>query len=115
MYENAKPISPQCAKLGIYSACYVPKRKLHTLQCKAINRNLNSDEVARGKISYLDIFEDHIKQKEVTELFSKLLNIKKTMTENSLPTIMDPSTLSDLVLKTSYNLHGCTVNYSSGK
>ena len=82
----------------------------HTLQCKAINRNLNSDEVARGKISYLDIFEDHIKQKEVTALFSKLLNIKKTVTENSQPTIMVPSSLS-----VCYNLHDCTVNYSSGK
>ena len=51
-------------------------------QCKAISRNLNSDEVARGKISYMDIYEDHLKQKEVTSLFSKLLNIKKTMTEN---------------------------------
>ena len=85
------------------------------LSLQSNRQKQNSDDVARGKISYMDIYEDHLKQKEVTALFSKLLNIKKTMTEKSQPTILDPSTSSDLVLKTSYNLHDCTVNYSSGK
>ena len=44
----------------------------HILQCKAISRKLNSHEVARGKISYMDIYEDHLKQKKFTALFSKL-------------------------------------------
>ena len=87
----------------------------HLLQCKAIARNLNSDEVARGQISYMDIYGDHNKQKAATALLSKLVNIKKTMTENSQPSALDPSTLSDLVLKFSYDLHDCIVDYSSGK
>ena len=87
----------------------------HILSCKALSKNLNSDEVTRSKISYLDIFEDHIKQKEVTTLISNLLNIKKTMTQNSQQTTIDPSILSNLMLKTSYNLHDCIDDYSSGK
>ena len=74
--------------------------------------------MAIGEISYMDIFGDHKKQKAATALLSKLVNIKKTMTENSQPSAMDPSTLSDqsdLVLKFSYDIHDNIVDYSSGK
>ena len=63
----------------------------------------------------MDIYGDHNKQKAATALLSKLVNIKKTITENSQPSALDPSTLSDLVLKFSYDLHDCIVDYSSGK
>ena len=79
----------------------------HSLQCKAIRRKLSSVEVVRGQILYMDVYVDHINQMEVTAVFSKLIDIKKTMSENCPPTLMDP--------KTSYILHSCTVNYSSGK
>ena len=87
----------------------------HVLQCDALNSKLESDEVATGKISYEDIYDNHIKQKEVTTLFSKLISIKKTMAENNDKNIMDPSTLSYEVLKTSYYLQHSIVNYSFGK
>ena len=87
----------------------------HVLQCNTLNSKLESDEVATGKISYQDIFGNHIKQKEVTTLFSKLISIKKTMAENNDKNIMDPSTLSYEVLKTSYYLQPSIVNYSFGK
>ena len=45
---------------------------LHSLQFKAISRNFKSAEVARGQISYMDIYQDHLKQKQVTALFSIL-------------------------------------------
>ena len=87
----------------------------HVLQCDALNSKLESNDVATGKISYEDIYDNHIKQKEVTTLFSKLLSIKKVMTEDYDTNKMDPSTLSFEVLKTSYSLQPCIVNYSSGK
>ena len=74
-----------------------PDDQPHSLQCKAIRRKLSSVEVVRGQILYMDDYEDHLKQTKVTAVFS----------ENCPPTLMDP--------KTSYILHNCTVNYSSGK
>ena len=63
----------------------------------------------------MDIYGDQYKQKAVTALFSKLVDIKRRLTEDSQPPALDPNTLSDLVLKFSYDLHDCIVDYSSGK
>ena len=58
---------------------------------------------------YEDILGDHLKQKIIISLFTKLLDIRKTIEEEN----SDPSNLDGL-LKTSYNVHDCIVNYSSG-
>jgi hypothetical protein len=64
-----------------------------------------------GQVNYDDIFGDVHKQKVVVNLFTRLLDIRKTMTQQDTP---DPS-ISDQMLKNSYNLHHCIVNSSSGK
>ena len=87
----------------------------HILQCNTLNSKLETEELATGEISYQDIYGNHIRQKEVTSLFSKLLSIKKKFDEKDDQNIKDPSTLSTEVLKTSYNLQPSIVNFSSGK
>ena len=91
-----------------------PDDQPHILQCTPLSDQLKSIELSMKKVEYSDIYSDPHKQKEVTVMISKLIDIKKKLIESKQKLEMDPSTLSDQVLKTSYNLH-CTVNYSFGK
>ena len=83
----------------------------HILRCKVLNAQLDGEEVMSGQVNYDDIFGDVHKQKVVVNLFTRLLDIRKTMTQQDTP---DPS-ISDQMLKNSYNLQHCFVNSSSGK
>ena len=82
----------------------------HILQCKGLLDRLKSNELVQENIQYSDIFKNPRKQKNTTSLISKLLDIKKTLMNET-----DPSTLQCQVLETSYNLQTCIVSYSSGK
>ena len=55
------------------------------LTCKVISQYHNSDSVTQEKVQYDDIFSDNIqKQKQITELFEKLLDIRDRLM-SSLP------------------------------
>ena len=82
----------------------------HILHCKGLKNRLKSNELVQENIQYSDIFKNPSKQKNITSLFSKLLDIKKTLMIET-----DPSTLQCQVLETSYTLQTCIVSYSSGK
>ena len=55
----------------------------HILQCKTLNSKLSSEELAQGLVKYEDIYGDHLKQKVIVTIFSELLDIRKTMAEDS--------------------------------
>ena len=81
-----------------------PDDQKHVLQCKVLSDQLKSDEMVINKISYDDIFKGPTNQKNITSLFSKLLEIKKKSGSTN------PSTLHCQALKTSYDLPLCIVN-----
>ena len=83
----------------------------HILQCKTLNSKLSSEEIAPGLVKYEDIYGDHLKQKVIVTIFSKLLDIRKTMAEDSQQNTSDPS-ISAEMLEISYNLQPCIVNFS---
>ena len=61
-------------------------------------------------VKYSDIFEeDTRKQKVIVNLYENLLKIRKQLLENT----NNPS-ISDGMLKKSFNLHPCIVNFSFG-
>ena len=84
----------------------------HILQCKVINSILRSTEIVQEKVEYNDIFKDIKKQKAIVSIFSKLLEIRKNLKNQE--NLANPSIL-DKMLKKSYNLQTCIVNFSFGK
>jgi hypothetical protein len=85
------------------------------LECKVFGERVNTKKVTRNKVVYEDIFDDdHMKQKEVTEIFMELLDIRDELKEESQLKELDPCTLSR-VLRNSDDLPNCIDNYSSGK
>lgn len=82
----------------------------HILLCKVLQSKLKSEQLARGQVTYSDAFSNHFKQKEFITLFRKMWTIREKLLEEQQ---CDPST-AELVLKNSYNLPQCIVNYSSG-
>ena len=86
----------------------------HILRCKVLHAQLAGEEFVSGEVKYEDILRDVYKQKVVVTLFRKLLDIRKTMAQNRQQETPDPS-ISDQMLKNSYNLHHSIVNSSSGK
>ena len=85
----------------------------HIMRCKPVNSKLKSQDVTRGLAKYEDIYGDPHKQKVISVLFKQLLDIRKTMVEDNRQNTLDPS-ISAEMLKTSYDLQPCIVNYSSG-
>ena len=86
--------------------------QIHLLHCKPLNDVLKSNDIITDDVNYNDLFSEHRKQKVITTLFAKLLKIRKQIIENPENTT-NPSNLDGL-LRSSYNLQSCIVNYSSG-
>ena len=78
-----------------------------------MNSFLNSEEVTKDSVKYNDVFGDHHRQKVVVTIFEKLLNIRKTLTEEKLRNKTNPSTPSRM-LKNCYNVQPSIVNLSFG-
>ena len=75
----------------------------HVLECKVLRKNLKSEELVKNKISYEDIFNDTEKQKNVTALFMKLLQLKNILNgEEDYPSTLQSFNCE--VLKNGYNL-----------
>ena len=85
--------------LCIFCSEKKPDDQKHLLECKGLIKHLKSEKLVQKKIDYSDIYEDTLKQKNVTALFSELLKVKKELTES-----YHPSTSCPEVLKTSYNV-----------
>ena len=86
--------------------------QIHLLHCKPLNDVLKSNDIITDDVNYNDLYSEHRKQKVITTLFAKLLKIRKQIIENPENTT-NPSNLDGL-LRSSYNLQSCIVNYSSG-
>ena len=64
--------------------------------------------------TYNDLFEDTQKQKEITVLFSRLLDIRETLVDEDLVKMTNPSSSAEM-LKSNDNLPRCIVQCSFGK
>ena len=82
----------------------------HMLECKELNKHVLSDELAKHKVRYSDIFEDTEKQKEITSLFSKLLQIRNDKTINPSTPQYCAGSAEDL-----QDLHECIDSMGFGK
>ena len=85
----------------------------HIINCEVLKKLIKSREVVIENCIYDDIFADHQKQKRITHLFYKFLEIRNNLLDENL-SIRDPSTLAE-VLRRNDNLHNCIVRYSFGK
>ena len=53
---------------------------LFMLTCSVLQNNLHSEKVSRQKVQYEDIFSpDIVKQKQVTELYIQLIEIREKL------------------------------------
>ena len=86
----------------------------HILECDVLKNKLESREVANSKVVYEDIFGDHLKQKEATHLFAKLIKIRDSLVDKDLRWKPAPSTSSEM-LEEYDNLHASIVHNPSGK
>ena len=86
----------------------------HLLECAELRKMFNNEDISRNKSVYQDIFADHTKQKEITHLLSKLIDVRNELLDKNLCKVRDPS-ISGEVLEDSVNLLDCIVHYSSGK
>ena len=86
----------------------------HLLLCTVLNTRMKSKEAANHKVVYGDIFADHLKQKEATHLFSKLMKIRNSLLDKNLCKVTAPS-ISAEMLEDSDDLLDSTVHYLSGK
>ena len=84
----------------------------HMLGCKKLGKYLKRKTVTKDKIEYQDIFGNVEKQKQITQIFIELLEIRKNLEEDQ-DKRLDPSTA--LVLRNSLDLHTSIDNYSFGK
>ena len=57
----------------------------HVLECKILNKHCKSEKLVKNKILYEDIFEDTNKQKNITDLFMQLLQIKNALSKEDYP------------------------------
>ena len=86
----------------------------HILDCSVLKNKLVSKEAANNKVVYEDIFEDYLRQKEVTHLFAKLLKIRNSLLDINLCWIPAPSTSAEM-LEDHDILHTSIIHNSSGK
>ena len=85
----------------------------HLMRCSVIQDNFDTEEIANKQIKYDDIFSENIvKQKEITSLFLILFKIRNEIQENQNSQPAPSNT--DVMLRTSNNLHDCIVYLSSG-
>ena len=84
----------------------------HMLECKELNKHVLSNELAKQQVKYSDIFENTEKQKEITCLFSKLLQIRSDKTINNYPSTPQYGVGSAEDLQ---DLHECIDSMSFGK
>ena len=85
----------------------------HMLNCEIIRKNLKSTEVIEEKYEYEDIFKDVWKQKIITQVFKKVIEIREQFKDQTEPGAPDLCTVP--VLVNSADLHSCIDGYLSRK
>ena len=85
----------------------------HMLQCNVIRKNLRSTKVVEEKYEYEDLFKDVRKQKLITEVFTKTIEIRNKLKDETEREASDLCTLP--VLVNSSDLHDCIDGYLSRK
>ena len=55
------------------------------VECTELKKEIKSDNLVQQKIVYEDIFMDTFRQKNITTLFTQLVNIKKSKIEMNNP------------------------------
>ena len=86
----------------------------HMLDCVSLGKRLEGKTVAKEKIRYEDLFKDVEKQKQITQIYIELLEIRNKLQEEDQCQTLDPST-DPSVLKNSFDLRTSIDNYSFGK
>ena len=86
----------------------------HLLECIELARRHKGKSMTKEKVEYQDIFKDVIKQKQITQIYTELLEIRKKLEEDDQHRELDPSTVQT-VLRNSFDLHNSIDNYSFGK
>ena len=69
----------------------------HILECDVLINKMKSKEAAKNKVVYEDIFDDHLKQKEATHLFGKLLKMRDSLVDKDLRWKPAPSTSAEML------------------
>ena len=85
----------------------------HTIEDRKNRASAESTKIPKRKIVYEDIFDNMQKQKEATELFKDLIDIRMKLKEEYQANQLDPCT-SAKVLGNSNDLLFCIDNYSPG-
>ena len=86
----------------------------HMLDCIELGKKLKGKSITKEKIEYKDLFENVLKQKQVTQIYIELLEIRKKLEEENQNKTLDPSTALT-VLRNSFDVHASIDNYSFGK
>ena len=74
----------------------------HVLECKMLSKHCKSEKLVKNKILYEDIFEDTNKQKNITDLFMQLLQIKNALSKEDYSSTLQNNSCK--ALKNGYNL-----------
>ena len=86
----------------------------NVLKCKVLKSKIITDDIAIHKIFYEDIFKETKRQKEITHLFQKLLNIRKEE-ENKNKTCKAAPSISAEMLENDDDIQTSIVHHFSGK
>ena len=86
--------------------------QIHIFECEILKNKLKSEEILKDKAEYNDLFKDARRQKVIVTIFTKLLDIRKTILHQQQS--RNPS-ISDEMLRNRFNLQNCIVNDSFGK
>ena len=86
----------------------------HILECQVLQDKLKTKDITIEGNVYNDLFEDTPKQKEITVLFSRLLDIRETLVDEDLVKMTNPSSSAEM-LKSNDDLPCCIVQCSFGK
>ena len=80
----------------------------HMLDCTTLGKKLEGKTITKEEIKYEDLFQSVEKQKQVTQLYTELIEIRNKIEEEDQYRTLDPST-GLLVLRNS------TDDYSFGR
>ena len=86
----------------------------NVLNCKVLKSKMNRDDIATHKIVYEDIFKGTRRQKEITHLYQKLLNIRREE-ENENTTCGAAPSIYTKMLENDDNIQTSIVHHFSGK
>jgi hypothetical protein len=95
--------------------CYTGRDdQQHILDCSVLKNKLESKDTVNNKVVYEDIFEDYLRQKEVTHLSANLLKIRNSLLDINLHWIPAPYTSAEM-LEDHDSLHTSIVHNPSRK